>query len=67
MSKFWNFFCNCATVGAAVVGAFCLYAKLYEYGLILLAAAGLSFASDVWLKKRWPGAFGKKDETKPKS
>jgi hypothetical protein len=67
MSSFWNLFCNIATGAAAVFGLYFLYAKLYEYGILLLAAAVLSLVMDLWMKKRWPGAFGKKDETKSKS
>lgn len=69
MSKypFTNFFTMYATIASAVVGLFCLYVGLYLYGVLLLAASAGSFAFDRWTKKRWPEAFGGKDETKPKS
>lgn len=69
MSKypFTNFFTMYTAIASGLVGLFCLYAGLYLYGVLLLAASAALIAFDRWTKKQWPGAFGGKNETKPKS
>jgi len=56
MSKYpvTNFFNIYTMIAAAVVGLFCLYARLWLYGVLMIAASAALFALDRWTKKRWP-------------
>jgi len=54
MSKYQyaNWYLTYTAIAAAVVGIFCLYARLYGYGALCIAGSAALIVLDRWLKKR---------------